>query len=86
MKNKQKQKKKFVMDFWYIQKYQLGKLERYIYIFWPLYVCMYVRILLYFSGPGMYHRCHFMKNILQYHSYILPISASFLLLRESSSF
>ena len=42
MKNKQKQKKKFVMDFWYIQKYQLGKLERYIYIFWPLYVCMYV--------------------------------------------
>ena len=30
----------------------------------------------------MYHRYHFMKNILQYHFYILPISASFLLLRE----
>ena len=47
---------------------------------------MYVCIRVYFSGPGIYHRRHFMKNIsLQYHSHILPISASFLLLRESSS-
>ena len=56
-------------------------------LFWYFQsTCRYVCILLYFSGPGMYHRCHFMKNILQYHSYILPISASFLLLRELSSF
>ena len=59
---------------------------RKIYLYFLTIVCMYVCILLYFSGPGMYHRCHFMKNILRYHSYILPISASFLLLRESSSF
>ena len=47
-------------------------------------VCMYV--LLYFSGIGMYHRCHFMKNILQYHKLYATNKCEFLLLRESPSF
>lgn len=49
-----------------------------------MYVCMYV--LIYFSGTGVYHRYHIMKNILDfYHSHILPMSVSlFFLLRDSS--
>ena len=48
------------------------------------WVCMYV--LLYVSGTGMYHRCHFMKNILQYHKLYATNKCEFLLLRESPSF
>jgi hypothetical protein len=48
---------------------------------------MYVCIRVYFSGPGIYHRRHFYEKYisLKYHSHILPISARFFLLQESSS-